>query len=107
MQKIGAAHLVALAGMFADADLRRSIQRNRQSPAVMGPCRLLLWWLPMRLLYHLGALAALAHNVNAGREVFQSIAHLHAIHVIHIHGQCVVQLIDAHHFDAANLGGHP
>ena len=58
----------------------------------------------MRLLHHLGALAALAHNVNAGREVFQSVAHLHAIHVIHIHGQCVVQLIDAHHFDAANLG---
>ena len=61
----------------------------------------------MRLLHHLGALAALAHNVNAGREVFQSVAHLHAIHVIHIHGQYVVQLIDAHHFDAANLGGHP
>ena len=82
-------------------------QRKRQSPAVMGPCRLLLWWLPMQLLHHFGALAALAHNVNAGREVFQSVAHLHAIHVIHIHGQCVVQLIDARHFDAANLGGHP
>ena len=58
----------------------------------------------MRLLHHLGALVALAHNVNAGREIFQSVAHLHAIHVIHIHGQCVVQLIDAHHFDAINLG---
>ena len=61
----------------------------------------------MRLLHHLGALAALAHDVNTGRETFQVVAHLHAIHVIHIHGQCVVQLIDAHHFDAANLGGHP
>ena len=66
----------------------------------------------MRLLHHLGALAALAHDVNTGRETFQAVAHLHAIHVIHIHGQCVVQLIDAHHFDAhhfdvANLGGHP
>lgn len=82
-------------------------QRNRQSPAVMGPCRLLLWGLPMRLLHHLGALAALAHDENAGREAFQTVVHLHAIYVIHIHGQYVVQLIDARHFDAANLGGHP
>ena len=58
----------------------------------------------MRLLHHLGALAALAHDVNAGKENFQTIAHLHAIHVIHIHGQYVGQLIDAHHFDVANLG---
>lgn len=57
----------------------------------------------MWLLHHLGALAALMHDVDAGRQTLQTVAHLHAIHVIHIHGQCVVQLIDAHFLNAVSL----